>query len=195
MVKVLAVNNYPTSYRFERLRSCIVENGGDVTTTRWDEDLVSRFSDFDGVVLSGSPDMMSKEDAQEKFRREANAVVNARVPVLGVCFGHQLIAHAFGSAVVTDAENVLRFVKTTVLVDYPLFLGLPKEISLLESRHEIVKALPHGFQNLATSETSPIAAMKHRKRQLYGVQFHPERYTIGNPAGRLVVSNFLGILK
>lgn len=195
MVKVLAVNNYPTSRRFERLRRCIVENGGDVTTTRWDENLISRFCDFDGVVLSGSPDMMSREDTQEKFRREAEAVMNARVPVLGVCFGHQLIAHAFGSAVITDAENVLRFVKTKVLIDHPLFVGLPKEVSLLESRHEIVKALPQGFQKLATSETSPIAAMKHRKHPLYGVQFHPERYTKDNPAGKLVVNNFLGSLK
>ena len=195
MVKVLAVNNYPTSERFERLRSCIVESGGDVTSSRWDESLLSRFNNFDSVVLSGSPDMMSREDTQMKFRGEADAILDSRVPVLGVCFGHQLIAHAFGSAIVTDAENVLRFVKTTVLVDHPLFSRLPKEFSLLESRHEVVKTLPDGFQKLATSETSPIAAMKHMKRPLYGVQSHPERYTKGNPAGKLVVSNFLSLLK
>lgn len=194
MVKVLAVNNYPGMDRFERLRSCLLESKCEVTTANWDEALLSRFNEFDGVVLSGSPDMMSLKETQEKFRVEAQAVNDSRVPLLGVCFGHQLIAHAFGSSVVTDAENVLRFVKTTVLVGHPLFSGLPREISLLESRHEIVKTLPVGFQKLAMSETSPIAAMKHRKRPIYGVQFHPERYTKGNPAGKRVVANFLGML-
>jgi len=195
LTKVLAVNNYPTAERFERLRSCIIENGIDVITTNWNESLVAKFNDFEGVILSGSPDMMSRKDTQEKFRREAEAVLDARVPILGVCFGHQLIAHAFGSSVVADAENVLRFVKTAILLDDPLFSGLPREVSLLESRHEIVKALPEEFEKLAASETSPIAAMRHRKRTLYGVQFHPERYTAGSPAGKFVVRNFLGLLQ
>ena len=195
MVRVLAVNNYPTRERFERLENCLVENGADVTSVDWGEEKASRFNGFDGVVLSGAPDMMSEVVTQRKFTSEVEAVRESAVPVLGVCFGHQLMAHAFGSEVVTEPENVLRFVKTTVLLKDPLFRGLPKEVMLLESRHEIVRNLPPGFLQLARSDTTPLAAMKHEKRPLYGVQFHPERYTSDNPAGKTVVGNFVRLLE
>ena len=194
MVRVLAVNNYPTEERFEKLRKCIDTTGADVTSISWNGTAASKFSEFDGVVLSGSPDMMSEKGTQKKFRAEIEALRDSQVPILGVCFGHQMMACAFGSRVIKDEENVLRFVKTTVLKDDPLFSGLPSEMMLLESRHEIVESLPEGFSLLARSETSPIAAMKHQRRPLYGVQFHPERYSQENPAGMKVVGNFVRLL-
>jgi GMP synthase (glutamine-hydrolysing) len=138
---------------------------------------------------------MSEESTQKKFRAEVEAIRDTHVPVLGVCFGHQLMAHAFGSVIVKDEENVVRFVKTTVLVTDPLFSGLPRNMMLLESHHEVVRTLPAGFQLIARSETSPIAAMKHERRPLYGVQFHPERYTPDNSAGKRVVGNFVRLLR
>jgi GMP synthase (glutamine-hydrolysing) len=195
LVRVLAVNNYPTTERFERLRKSLVENGAKVTSTDWNGTGASKFNEFDGVALSGAPDMMSEESTQRKFRAEVNAIRDAQVSVLGVCFGHQLMAHAFGSTVVHGREHVLRFVKTTVLVRDPLFSGLPRNMMLLESRNEVVQELPAGFRLLARSETSPIAAMKHERRPLYGVQFHPERFTPDNSAGNRVIGNFVRLLR
>jgi GMP synthase (glutamine-hydrolysing) len=195
LIRVLAVNNYPTTERFEKLRKSLTENGAEVTSTSWVGAGASRFNEFDGVALSGAPDMVSEEDTQRKFTAEVDAIRDARVPVLGVCFGHQLIAHAFGSSVVREKENVLRFVKTTVLVRDHLFLDLPRNVMLLESRQEVVRKLPADFQLLARSETSPIAAMKHERRPLYGVQFHPERYTRDNFAGNRVIENFVNLLR
>ena len=195
MVRVLAVNNYPTTERFERLRKSLAENGAEVTSTNWAGTRASRFNEFDGVALSGAPDMMSEESTQRKFRAEVDAIRDSHVTVLGVCFGHQLMAHAFGSRVVKDKENVLRFVKTTALVRDPLFSGLPQNMMLLESRQEVVQTLPAGFQLIARSETSPIAAMKHETRPLYGVQFHPERCTPDNSAGNKVMRNFVNLLR
>jgi GMP synthase (glutamine-hydrolysing) len=195
LVKVLAVNNYPTTERFERLRMCLAGNGAEVSTAEWDEVVASKFNEFDGVALSGAPDMMSEERTQRKFKAEIDAIRDARVPILGVCFGHQMMAHAFGSGVVKDNENVLRFVRTTVVESDPLFSGLPREMMLLESRHELVQVLPAGFRLLARSESSPIAAMKHESRPLYGIQFHAERYTRRNPAGNEVVGNFVNLLR
>lgn len=195
MVRVLAVNNYPTLERFERLRQCIEANGASVTSVDWDGLSHEMFDSFDGVVLSGSPDMMSEEKTKAKFRRESEAILESKVPVLGVCFGHQMMARAFGADVVKDGKHVLEMVETKVLASDPLFTGLPKSMMLLESRHEIVKALPGGFRLLARSATSEIASMKHGKRPLYGVQFHPERYTKENPDGNRVIGNFVRILK
>ncbi len=195
MAKVLAVNNYPTTERFERLRKCLTENGAEVTSLDWRQCSVSKFNSFDGVALSGAPDMLSKESTQLKFRGEIDSIVDAEVPLLGVCFGHQMMAHAFGSKVVEHGEHVLKFVRTEVLVRDALFEGLPRPAMLLESRHEIVNSLPSGFSLLARSETSEIAAMKHVNRPIYGVQFHPERYTSENPDGKRVVGNFVRLLR
>ena len=195
MVSVLAVNNYPSKERFERLRKCLSENGARVTAADWSDNVASRFNEFDGVALSGAPDMMSEKKTQRKFRTEIDAIRDASVPVLGVCFGHQLIAHAFGSPVIRDKENVLRFVKTIVLAEDSLFSRLPSSVMLLESRREIVETLPVGFRRLAESETSSIAAMRHETLPIYGVQFHPERYTKENPDGKTVIGNFVRLLK
>ena len=195
MVRVLAVNNYPTRERFERLESCLRGNGAKVTPVGWDEVSPQLFASYDGVALSGSPDMMSEPKVQAKYKGEIDALLDARVPVLGVCFGHQMMAFAFGSEVVKDGRHVLEMVRTRALGDDPIFMGLPPTLMLLESRHEVVKSLPKGFTLLARSSTSRIATMKHRNRPLYGVQFHPERYTTQNPAGNAVVGNFIRLLK
>ena len=194
MVRVLAVNNYPTRQRFERLAKSLRDNGAEVGAIDWAGSSAPKFNANDGVVLSGSPDMMSDPRTREKYRREVEAVRDSSVPVLGVCFGHQLVARAFGSEVVRDRAHVLGMVKTTVLADDPLFGGLPRELMLLESRWEVVKSLPPGFGLVARSATSRIAAMKSESRPLYGVQFHPERYTRENPEGKAVVGNFVRLL-
>ena len=195
MARVLAVNNYPTRERFLRLEKCLKGNGATVIPIDWDRASTSVFDSFDGVVLSGSPDMMSEEKTQEKYSKEMDSILDSKSPILGVCFGHQMIASAFGSEVVKDRRHVLDMVKTTVLAEDPLFIGLPRSMMLLESRHEIVKSLPKGFRRLARSETSEIATMKHETRPLYGVQFHPERYTKESPDGNAVVGNFVRLLK
>jgi GMP synthase (glutamine-hydrolysing) len=138
--------------------------------------------------------MLSSEVAQRKYEAELEAIRGSEVPVLGVCFGHQLLAIAFGSRVVPDARTVVRFVRTDVVAEDPIFWSLPVGFMLTESRSEIVESLPSGFKLLARSETSPIAAMRHRARPFYGVQSHPERYTSKNPAGRTVVGNFVRLL-
>jgi GMP synthase (glutamine-hydrolysing) len=195
LVRVLAVNNYPTLERFERLRRCIESNGANVTAVEWDGISCGMFDSYDGVVLSGSPDMMSEEKTRTKFALESEAIVESKVPVLGVCFGHQMMAQSFGAEVVKDGKHVLEMVETRVLIEDQLFEGLPKSLMLLESRDEVVSSLPKGFKLLARSATSEIASMKHEKRPLYGVQFHPERYTKENPDGNRVVGNFVQILK
>jgi GMP synthase (glutamine-hydrolysing) len=194
LATVLAVNNYPTRERFERLEKCLRDNGAQVTSVDWDRSSPRLFNSYDGVVLSGSPDMMSEDRVAAKFRSEMDSILDSKVPVLGVCFGHQMMARAFGAEVVKDGRHVLEMVKTRVLAQDSLFEGLPRSLMLLESRHEVVKSVPGGFRLLARSATSQIATMKHESRPLYGVQSHPERYTKDNPDGNAVVGNFVRIL-
>ncbi len=194
MAKVFAVNNYPTAERFVRLRRCLESNGAEVDVGDRLGCSAARFRLYDGVVLSGAPDMLSTPRARSKFSKEIESVRETGTPTLGICFGHQLMALAFGARVVEDSSPVLGFVRTEFLNADPIFLGLPRSTMLLESRHEVVKSLPDGFALIARSAESPIAAMKHTKRPLYGVQFHPERYSRGHPAGNRIIANFVGML-
>ncbi|MDG6954530.1 MAG: gamma-glutamyl-gamma-aminobutyrate hydrolase family protein [Nitrososphaerota archaeon] len=195
MPKVLVVNNYPARDRAGKLESCIEGNGGAVTAVEWGDASASLFDSFDGVVLSGSPDMMTERRTEAKFLKERDAILESNAPILGICFGHQLVARAFEAEVVKDRKPVQEMIRTTVLTEDRLFAGLPKSLMLLESRHEVVKSLPAGFTLLAKSATSAIAAMKSRSRPIYGVQFHPERYSVDHPEGNAVLGNFVGMLK
>jgi len=195
LVRVLVVNNYPGRERVAALERCVEGNGAEVVPAELKDVSPRRFDRYDAVVLSGSPDMMTRPTTVSKFRPEVDAVLESKAPVLGVCFGHQLIAHAFGAEVVKDKRDVKEMVETTVLQDDPLFEGLPRSLMLMESRYEVVKSPPDGFSLLARSATSRIAAMKHPSRLLYGVQFHPERFTKKHPEGDRVVGNFVRMLR
>lgn len=194
MARVLAINNYPTKERFVRLVRCFEDEGAEVTGVDWSKVSARRFGDFDGVVLSGSPDMMSEPRIQTKYSKETEAIVDSPVPVLGICFGHQMIAHAFGSAVVKDRQHVLGMVKTEALADDLLFKGLPRSMMLLESRYEVVKSVPDGFNRIARSATTYVAGIRHKTRPVYGLQGHIERYTEACPEGKSIAANFLRLL-
>jgi len=195
LVRVLVVNNYPSRERVDTLEKCLKENGAEVVPVELERVSAARFDSSDGVVLSGSPAMMTEAKTTSKFRPEVDAVLDSGAPILGVCFGHQLLAHAFGGEVVKDSRHVLEMVKTTVLKKDAFFDGLPRSLMLMESRYEVVKSLPDGFTLLARSATSGIATMKHPTRLLYGVQFHPERFTKEHPEGYTVVGNFVRMLR
>ena len=195
MVRVLVVNNYPNRERVVTLETSIEGNGAEVVSAELGEVSPRKFDSCDGVVLSGSPDMMTDSRTVSKFQPEVDSVLNSSAPICGVCFGHQLIAQAFGAEIVKDVREVKEMVKTTVLRDDPIFDGLPRSLMLTESRYEVVKSLPVGFSLLARSVTSSIAAMRHPTRLLYGLQFHPERFTKQHPEGDRVVGNFVRMLR
>ena len=195
MVRVLVVNNYPSRERVVTLERCLQGNGAEVVPAEIEDVSPRRFDSYDAVTLSGSPDMMTSPRTLSKFQPEVDAVLDSKAPILGVCFGHQLIAHAFGAEVVKDKREVKEMVETTVLKEDPLFEGLPRTLMLMESRYEVVKSPPDGFSILARSATSRIAAIKHPSRLLYGVQFHPERFTKEHPEGDRVVGNFVRSLR
>jgi GMP synthase (glutamine-hydrolysing) len=195
LVRVLVVNNYPSRERVATLESCLKGNGAEVVPLELERVSATRFDSSDGVVLSGSPAMLTEARTISKFQPEVDAILDSDAPVFGVCFGHQLLAQAFGAEVIRDGRHVLEMVKTTVLKEDPLFDGLSRSLTLMESRYEIVKSLPDGFALLARSATSRIATMKHPTRLLYGVQFHPERFTKEHPEGAAVVGNFVRMLR
>ncbi len=193
MARLLLVNNYGNSARERavRLRSSLEKNGSTCSQVDWDSVTPVAWKDFDGVVLSGSYDMLSEPRVKAKFSRELELARVCGAPLLGVCFGHQLLGYAFGSTVVRTSRPSLGYSTAQVLKKGPLFDGLGSRVSVYESHHEVVSSLPKEFIQLARSRASEVCAMQHTSLPLFGVQFHPERNSLEMPDGNKIVTNFI----
>lgn len=138
-----------------------------------------------GIVLSGGPASVYADDAPE-LRRE---LLELGIPVLGICYGMQAMAHVLGGRV--EQAEVGEFGRSTLTVREPgtLFAGLPEEQQCWMSHRDTVFEPPPGFTALAASSESPVAAFESAERKLYGIQFHPE--VVHTPYGTDVLKHFL----
>jgi GMP synthase (glutamine-hydrolysing) len=123
-----------------------------------------------GIILSGGPASVYSADA---YRMDP-AIIEVGVPVLGICYGHQLLADLAGGRV--DATGLAEFGRTDLRVQTGSLLmgGMPTELIVWMSHNDSVVSVPSGFTATASSPGAPIAGMEDPERGLYGVQFHPE---------------------
>lgn len=140
---------------------------------------------YKGVIFTGGPNSVYDETSPH-YTPE---ILNIGIPVLGICYGVQLMAYMAGGEIVS-AENGSEYGKTTVFTkENPLFEGIPSESICWMSHTDYVKTLPCGFVNIAHTAKCPTAAMCDEKRKLYGVQFHPEvTHTV---YGKQMLRNFV----
>ena len=138
-----------------------------------------------GVILSGGPASVYEEGAPP-LQRE---LLELGVPVLGICYGMQLIARELGGRV--EGAEVGEFGRSELAVAQAgrLLAGTPPEQSCWMSHRDTVFAPPPGFTALASSTASPVAAFESTERGIYGIQFHPE--VVHTPYGQRVLTNFL----
>ncbi|MDQ7840177.1 MAG: glutamine-hydrolyzing GMP synthase [bacterium] len=138
-----------------------------------------------GIVLSGSPASVCEPGAP----LADPALFDAGVPVLGICYGMQIMTHLLGGR--TAAAEQREYGRTRLFVDdgADLFAGLELRLICWMSHGDSVTELPPGFAALAHTDSSPVAAMADRSRRLYGLQFHPE--VSHTPWGIEVLRNFL----
>lgn len=138
-----------------------------------------------GIVFSGGPASVYGPGAP----RIDQALYEAGVPILGICYGMQLMAHDLGGRV-EEAEGK-EYGKTVVEVtgEDPLFEGMPSTFTVWMSHGDYISEPPPGFRITARSLYTPVAAMSNPARKLYGLQFHPEvRHT---PLGQDIIRRFL----
>ncbi|HWV86098.1 MAG TPA: glutamine-hydrolyzing GMP synthase [Capillimicrobium sp.] len=138
-----------------------------------------------GLILSGGPASVYAEDAP-RLERE---LLELGVPVLGICYGMQLLARELGGRV--EAAEVGEFGRSdlTVLEPGRLLAGTPEQQTCWMSHRDTVFAPPPGFTALASSTASPVAALESVERGIYGIQFHPE--VVHTPYGQHVLTTFL----
>ena len=147
----------------------------------------SQCTRYKGVVLSGSP--YSVLDAgRPAFHTEIFKLKN---PILGLCYGHQLMAQSLGGSVVRGIFREYGIAKIDIRINDGLFKGLGEQEQVWMSHGDSVGAMPAGFVALASTEECAIAAMGNPSTKMYGLQFHPE--VTDTPRGKDVLSNFLDI--
>lgn len=137
------------------------------------------------VILSGGPASVYGEGAP----RYDPALFEAGLPVLGICYGMQLMAFLLGGRVERGDRREYGRALLEVTDDSDLFAGVEPRTECWMSHGDLVLEAPPGFAVLARTEGSPVAAFADRRRRLYGVQFHPE--VVHTPRGRDLLGNFL----
>jgi GMP synthase (glutamine-hydrolysing) len=137
-----------------------------------------------GVVLSGGPASVLAEGSPRPDR----LVFELGVPVLGICYGLQLMAHELGGKVDKAARREYGPATVDVKASSPLFQGLPPTLEVWMSHGDHAEAIPPGFEPIASTPNAPFAAIEDRRRHFYAVQFHPE--VVHTPRGKDVLRNF-----
>jgi GMP synthase (glutamine-hydrolysing) len=141
------------------------------------------------IILSGGPNSVYDTDAP----KPDPAIWRGDIPVLGICYGAQLMARELGGDVLPATKREYGPATVTITEEGGLFAGLERDQPVWMSHGDSITRLPDGFRATAQTESSPFAGLIDPDRNLYGIQFHPE--VVHTPGGREVLRNFvLGIV-
>ena len=189
--EVIAIIDYGSQYSqliARRVRECGVFS----RIFRHDVDVSElRAPGLAGVILSGGPSSVYSAGAPTL----QDGILELGVPVLGICYGMQLIAQHLGGTVLAAERR--EFGPAELVINQPpdpLFVGLPPRLKVWMSHGDLVRAMPAGFECLATTKDAPLAACADSDRGIHGLQFHPE--VAHTEHGSTILGNWLfGICK
>lgn len=182
-IVILDFGSQYTQVIARRIRECNVYS----TILRYDTpaaDLIARKPK--GIILSGGPSSVYAKDAP----LPDPGIFNMRVPVLGICFGIQVMAHFMGGKVEPSTKR--EYGKGTLEVTddaCALFHRLPRQLQVWNSHGDKLTRLPKGFKAVAVTENSKFAVIENSSKRFYGLQFHPE--VVHTPRGREIIGNFV----
>ncbi len=140
---------------------------------------------YAAIILTGGPASVYKDGSPQMD----SAILELGIPVLGICYGAQLMTYTLGGQVQPAEES--EYGRTQVRLDNTsiLFTGIAPDTESWMSHTDRITEVPEGFEILASTENCPVAALANPKRQLYAVQFHPE--VEHTPFGKTLFHNFL----
>jgi len=137
------------------------------------------------IILSGSPFSVTQDNAP----MPDEVIWSLGIPILGICYGMQLVAQRFGGKVVPSAKREYGFAELTLKMPDPLLEGIADPQQVWMSHGDAIQALPDSFRILACTANSPLAAFKHATKPVYALQFHPE--VVHTTCGKQLIANFL----
>ncbi|MBL1086542.1 aminodeoxychorismate synthase component I [Streptomyces actinomycinicus] len=185
-MRTLIIDNYD-SFTYNLFHDLAVVNGTEPVVMRNDDPAWHRglLDEFDNVVLSPGPGHPGRAG---DFGICAEIVASARIPLLGVCLGHQGIAQILGGSVVPAPEVSHGRTSLVSHTGEGLFQGLPTPFTAVRYHSLAIGELPADLEAVAWCEEGVVMGIRHRERCLWGVQFHPE--SVCTEHGRLLMRNF-----
>jgi GMP synthase (glutamine-hydrolysing) len=200
----VAVKVYGGAGTRARVKIWVVDNGGQWTHREWRvlrylkqttqivdnktpvADLVA--AELDGLLLSGGAPRVGVDG---QLGACADYLDQLKIPILGICAGHQFMARHFGGEAAPAENPEFGAVEMEVLADGDILRDVPARSVVWESHHDEVSVVPDRFDVLARSEGCAVQVMRHRERPLFGMQFHPE--VEHTQAGVTMFRNFVRI--
>ncbi len=148
-------------------------------------DIQKQKSEIAGIILSGGPNSVYEEEAPKLDKR----ILELEIPILGVCYGLQVMAQALGGKV--ESSNLREYGRAKLKIKNhdQLFSSLQNSETVWMSHGDKVTKAPEGFQTLASTSNCKFAAISDPKKKLYGIQFHPE--VSHTTEGQKMIQNFL----
>lgn len=140
---------------------------------------------YQGVILSGGPASVDDNDSPGIDKE----IFNLNIPILGICYGMQLIAKELGGTVVTSSTREYGGSSLKINENSKLFNDVPKNINIWMSHSDSVKDVPTGFRSVASTTTCKVASFEHIQKQIFGIQFHPE--VSHTDYGKNIIENFV----
>ncbi len=150
---------------------------------------IKGMSGLKGVILSGGPSSVYDPQAPQMDKELLNYYVMNQIPVLGLCYGHQMIAQLIGGVVKNEDNKEFGKTNLRVSISRNILEGLKPEEVVWMSHGDQVESLPDGYDIYANTPNCPIAAYGNEAKKLYGLQFHPE--VVHTRSGNTILSNFL----
>ena len=149
---------------------------------------IRNFKDIKGIILSGGPSTVT----QKIYPSISKSIFEKNIPILGICYGLQLIAKVFGGRIKKSQKKrefgeAILFEKSKSLLFKNFFTN--KKTSVWMSHQDAVIKIPKGFENLASTDSSKYTAIQNKKKNIYGIQFHPE--VTHTKKGFEVIKNFV----
>ena len=157
----------------------------------YDADILPARKDFSAVMISGSASMISRGEYEEELLEFISRNI---MPLLGICYGHQVLARAFGCSVRKGSRHHKGYEEILKVKHDKILEGFPEKFQMHESHWEYVigdSSFNDNFELLAVNSEGGIECVKHRNLPVYGVQFHPE---MSGENGIILLMNYLKIL-
>jgi GMP synthase (glutamine-hydrolysing) len=158
------------------------------TLTAEDVETYRKKYDVKGLIVSGGPQSVYEKDALKLDPK----LLDFDLGILGLCYGHQLIAHTEGGKVAAGKKKEYGLTKAYLDKAEGVLTGLSGEEDVWMSHSDTVKEMPSSYETLAHTSNTPVAAYRHKKKRIYGLQWHPEVAHTRN--GKRMFENFVKLV-